>query len=149
MNPTPDTDIPVQATSNGRSGQSSGLGNAFVVLGAIAAVAACVPLALLAIVAPKFAELFADFGVALPGVSVLQIRIGLALASPAGVIVLTLLGIVILLAVGLAGRVNRALGLVLFALCCVWFMASIGIMVVGLMLPLVAMIESLQKGGAV
>ena len=146
MNPATNMVVPPPMTS-APSAPSSGLGAGFAVLGPISAVAVCTPLAILALVAPKFAEIFRDFGVALPGISVLQIRVGVALASPVGICVLLLLALLIVLVVGFASHVNRAIGLVLLGLCGVWFLASIGIVVVGLMLPLVAMIESLQQSG--
>jgi type II secretory pathway component PulF len=120
-----------------------------LVIGLLSAAAACMPLVIIAAVVPKFTEIFRDFGVALSGLSLMLIRLGNALASITGIGLILLLAVVIAAAVGLAWRTHRAVGLALLLLFCGWFLLSIGIILLGLMLPLVAMIESLQKGGAV
>ena len=130
-----------------RVGRGRGIG--FGVFGPIAAAAVCMPLVILAVVAPKFMEIFRDFGVALPSLSGGLIRGGVALGTPLGVGFVLLLGVVVVLVVGMAWRVNRVIGAVLLLLCGAWFLLSLGIGIVGFFLPLLAMIESLQRGGAV
>lgn len=117
--------------------------------GAIAGFAAIVPLAIAALAVPKFMEIFRDFGVALPLLSRAVIDIGTALATPLGVVVILMIGLGAAGAVCLAWRVHRVVGIGALLACLAWLCISLGLLAIGLFLPLIAMTESLQQGGAV
>lgn len=113
----------------------------------VAAVAAVAPLVILALVVPKFTEIFRDFGVALPLLSRAVIDIGTALATPLGVVVILMIGLGAAGAVCLACRVHRVVGIGALLACLAWFCISLGLLAIGLFLPLLATIESLQQSG--
>lgn len=129
---------PVSAGSRLRIGLAS----------AIAGFAAIVPLAIAALAVPKFTEIFRDYGVALPLLSRAVIDLGAALATPLGVVVILMVGLGAAGAVALGWRVQRALGICALLACLGWLCISLGLLAIGLFLPLTAMIDSLQQGGA-
>lgn len=113
----------------------------------VAAAAAVIPLAVMALAGPKFMDLFKDFGVALPASTLWMINLGSSLASPLGVVFMLLLGAGVAGLVCMAWRTRWVLGLAILLACIIWFCVSLGIIVVSLYFPLVAMIESLQQSG--
>ncbi len=118
-------------------------------MGPVCAAMVVAPLATVAVVAPKFGEIFRDFGVALPLLTQYFLRTGEALASPAGIIGLLLLTLVVWAAVTFVWRLHRGAGFSVLGLCVLWLIAIVPLLIVSFLLPLVAMIESLQRGNAV
>lgn len=132
----------------GNTPSTSGSGIGVGVASVAAAAAVTIPLAVIALTAPKFTEVFRDFGVALPVMTRGILRLGGSLASPLGAVVILLIGVGVVGLVCLAWRARRGLGLAALLACVVWFCVSLGVVLVGLLFPLVGMIGSLQQGSA-
>ncbi|MBX3402484.1 MAG: hypothetical protein KF699_03630 [Phycisphaeraceae bacterium] len=118
---------------------------AFAILAGAAVIA---PLAVVALVAPRFMEIFRDFGVALPLLTQEVIRLGTNLASPLGAVLLLVIGLGIAGSLCLAWRAHRLLGLSVLLASLTWLLVASAIITVSLFIPLVAMIQSLQQAGA-
>ncbi len=115
----------------------------------LATFAFLLPLVALIVFGPRFKEIFVDFGVALPAVTRSLLQLSDFLLSPAGIGSLALMAIVVFVVVAVATGIRRRLGLILLLLCFSWTVVTVGLMLACFWTPLVAMIESLQQGGAV
>jgi type II secretory pathway component PulF len=107
------------------------------------------PLVVIAIIVPKFEEIFKDFGVALPVVTRVIINVGHAMRSPLGVVII---GLWLVGSAALAGLISlRSAGAAGILLLVGMLLAGISfiVLILSMFAPLVQMIESLQQGGAV
>ena len=87
-----------------------------------------------------------DFGVALPLATRGVLSLGFALASPVGIAALFALAAAVWLIAAIVWGIRAAAGRAILVLCVVWALASILLLVVAILLPLTAMIESLERG---
>lgn len=134
--------LSTQATSNLPAPRSA---RASVAITILTILLLSLPLLLTAAVAPKFEEIFKDFGVALPTLALWEIRLGRALSSAAGwVCVIGIIACFVVPASIWAGnRKSRAAALL--SLAALLALVFVGLLVVSFYLPLSSMIESLQQ----
>lgn len=108
-----------------------------------------IPTLLIALLAPKYAEVFRDFGVRLPLLTKWFLDFGQALATPMGALAAAAALLVALGAVYAIARASRPVGVVVLILCALWALAAFVLFLLAMFIPTAAMTESLQGGGAV
>ncbi len=120
-----------------------------VAVAIVSALLLAFPLLATAMIVPKFDEIFRDFGVALPLLARFFINVSRLLTSPVGwILVVIAIGALIVPGTIFARRSRAAAGMLLL-LAMVFAGAYFVVLVASLFGPLVSMIESLQRGGAV
>jgi hypothetical protein len=117
----------------------------WLIIGPVCAALVVLPLAVVAAFAPKFVEIFRDFGVALPLATRGILRLGDAMATPLGIAGLFVLTGAVWMVAAMAWRIRAAAGLAILVLCTAWALVSIPLIVISVLLPLTAMTESLQQ----
>lgn len=120
----------------------------YLVLSAIGAGAAFIPVILIYVFAGKFSEMFRDFGVQLPLTSRAVVWLSDWLRTGPGLAAVGILGIVVFGIVAVAARRRSAAVVVLLSGLLLGGLGTI-LVVFALLFPAVAAMESLQGGGRV
>lgn len=119
------------------------------VIGSAAAGSIMFPLAVAALIAPKFREIFTEFGTQLAFPSLAWLWIGETIGTAEGFTLFLLFGIAIAATVGFWWRLRRRVGVSLLMLCIGMGLLLIPLFVIFMMLPLTRMIQQLQDGNVI
>lgn len=126
------------------SGHSQGGGSALIAFTGVGLLGT--PIVLMALLAPKYAEVFRDFGVTLPLLTKWFLDFGHALATPLGALAAAAGLLVALVAVYAIARQSRMVGIVVLTLCALWAIAAFVLFMLAMYVPLNELTNSLQRG---
>ena len=142
--PAPPPIAPDPRTLNHGAASARGLGRAFGA-GIVVFFFATCALGVTAVLTPRYAEIFRDFGVTLPVFTRGFLTLGRALTTPMGILLAGLAVLLLSLVAGaIAGGGKRA-ALLLHMLAVALFIIYLGAFLASMQLPLAAMTGSLQQ----